>query len=129
VQGDPAGLAAVARGGALNLAGAAVSAAATLALTVLVTRQFSRPVAGAFFAATSLFLIVEAIANLGAYNGAIYFIARLRSLHAESRIPAILRAAIIPVAVSSLAASAAMLIFAEPLAHGLLGGHLSHGGR
>jgi len=51
VQGDPAGLAAVARGGALNLAGAAVSAAATLALTVLVTRQFSRPVAGAFFAA------------------------------------------------------------------------------
>src|SRR5690348_11711799 len=73
-----AGLAEVARGSALNLAGAVISAAATLATTVIVTRHFSRAVAGAFVTATSLFLIVEAIAGLGAGNGAVYFIARLR---------------------------------------------------
>jgi O-antigen/teichoic acid export membrane protein len=126
-RSDDAGLTEIASGATLNLGGAAISAAATLGLTILVTRHFGRAEAGAFFAATSLFLIVEAVANLGAYNGAIYFIARLRSLHEESRIPAILREAIIPVAVVSVAAAAAMLVFAEPLARGLLGGHLTHG--
>ena len=80
-----AGLAEVARGSALNLAGAVVSAAATLATTVIVTRHFSRAVAGAFVTATSLFLIVEAIAGLGAGNGAVYFIARLRPASAKGR--------------------------------------------
>jgi len=122
-----AGLAEVARGGVLNLAGAAVSAVATLGITILVTRHFHREIAGAFFAATSLFLIAEAVAGLGAFNGAVYFIARLRSLHAESRIPVILRAAAIPVAVCSVAAAAALVIFALPLARGLLGSQLSHG--
>jgi O-antigen/teichoic acid export membrane protein len=117
----------VARGSTLNLAGAAFSAAATLGVTLLVTRKFSPPVAGAFFAATSLFLIIETIANLGAYNGLIYFIARMRSLRSRGRIPALLRSAVIPVAGVSVAAAAAVLIFAEPLARLLLGGHLSHG--
>ena len=121
------GLAEVARGGVLNLAGAGISAAATLGVTVLVTRHFSRSAAGAFFAATSLFLIIETLSNLGAFNGAIYFIARLRSLHAEHRIPAVLRAAIVPVAICSTAAAVAMAVFAEPLARLLLGGHLSRG--
>jgi len=122
-----AGLAEVARGGVLNLAGAAVSAVATLGITILVTRHFHREIAGAFFAATSLFLIAEAVAGLGAFNGVVYFIARLRSLHAESRIPVILRAAAIPVAVCSVAAAVALVIFALPLARGLLGSQLSHG--
>lgn len=122
-----AGLAEVARGGVLNLGGAAVSAVATLGITILVTRHFHREIAGAFFAATSLFLIAEAVAGLGAFNGAVYFIARLRSLQAESRIPVILRAAVIPVAVCSVAAAVALVIFALPLARGLLGSQLSHG--
>ncbi|MEP7023929.1 MAG: polysaccharide biosynthesis C-terminal domain-containing protein [Actinomycetota bacterium] len=125
---DPAGLAEVARGSSLNLVGVIISAAATLGTTIIVTRQFSRPVAGAFFTATSLFLIVEAIANLGAYNGAIYFIARLRSVRADSKIPAMLRAAALPVAVASVASAAAMLLLAHPLARLLLGGHLEKGG-
>ena len=122
-----AGLAEVARGGVLNLAGAAVSAVATLGITILVTRHFHQEIAGAFFAATSLFLIAEAVSGLGAFNGAVYFIARLRSLHAESRIPVILKAAVIPVAVCSVAAAVALVIFALPLARGLLGSQLSHG--
>src|SRR6266700_4156096 len=122
------GLAEVARGGTLNLAGAAISAVATLGMTVIVTRQFSKPVAGAFFTAISLFLIIEAVASLGAYTGAVYFVARLRSLGEDGRIPAILRAAVIPVIVASVLGTALMLLVAGPLAHILLHGHLGRGG-
>jgi O-antigen/teichoic acid export membrane protein len=121
-------LADVARGGTLNLAGAAASALATVCITVLVAREFSKPVAGAFFTATSLFLIVEAVAGLGAYTGAVYFIARLRSLGEQDRIPVILRAAIVPVVAASVAAAVVLLLIGNLVARGLLGGHLGHGG-
>jgi O-antigen/teichoic acid export membrane protein len=121
-------LAEVARGSTLNLVGVAVAAATTLALTVLVTRLFSGPVAGTFFSATSLFLIIESVASLGAFSGVVYFIARLRLLGEEDRINAILRAAIIPVVIASLTGTALLLLFAEPLARLLLGGHLGHDG-
>jgi O-antigen/teichoic acid export membrane protein len=124
--GDATGLGEIARGSTLNLGGAAVVAATTLGVTVLVTRHFSAPVAGAFFTATSLFLLFEVIAGLGAYAGVIYFIPRLRSLGAESRIPIILRAAIVPVAVCSVVAAGVLLLAAGPLARGLLGGHVYH---
>jgi len=120
-------LAEIARGSSLNLVGAAVSAAATLGSTVLVTQLFSKPVAGAFFSATSLFLIVESVASLGAYTGAVYFIARLRLLGEEGRINAILRAAIIPVVVASVTGTVALLLFAGPIADVLTGGHLASG--
>jgi O-antigen/teichoic acid export membrane protein len=145
-----AGLAEVARGSALNLAGAVISTAATLATTVIVTRHFSRAVAGAFVTATSLFLIVEAIAGLGAGNGAVYFIARLRPARTKSPpsdesgqpagpsgppegaahapVAAILRAAVRPVLVASLLSAGLMLVFAGPLARLLAGGPLGHGG-
>jgi O-antigen/teichoic acid export membrane protein len=121
-------LAEVARGSTLNLAGAVVSAGTTVALTVLVTRLFRPSVAGAFFSATSLFLILESVTSLGAYAGAVYFIARLRLFGAEGRIKVILRAAIIPVVVASVTAASVLLLFATPLARGLLGGHLGHAG-
>jgi len=114
------GLARVARGGAVNLFGAVISAAASVGLTVVVTRTFGRSAVGTFFVATSLFLIIEAVTNLGAYNGTIYFIARLRALRAERRIPAIIRATIIPVAISSVIGSAGLIVFAHPLARILL---------
>jgi O-antigen/teichoic acid export membrane protein len=121
---DGAGLSKIARGSTLNLAGAGISAAATLGVTVLVTREFSRPVAGAFFAAISLFLIIETLANLGAYNGVIYFIARLSR---PRQLKAMLRVAVIPVVVVSVAAGCALFVFAEPLARLLLGGHVARG--
>lgn len=116
-------LAEVARGGALNLVGAVVAAAATVGITVLVTRRFSKDYAGVFFTATSAFLIVEAVASLGANNGLVYFIARLRSLGEQRRIPAILRAAVVPVVVASLLGTALMFLLAGPLAHVLLSGN------
>jgi O-antigen/teichoic acid export membrane protein len=121
-------LAEVARGSTLNLVGAVVASAATFAITVLVTHMSSPSVAGAFFSATSLFLIVESVASLGAYTGAVYFIARLRLLGEEGRINAILRAAVIPVVVVSVTGAVTLLLFAGPLARVLLGGHLGQGG-
>jgi O-antigen/teichoic acid export membrane protein len=118
----------VARGGALNLVGAGVAAVATLAVTVVITRHFSKPVAGAFFTAISLFLIVESAAGLGAYVGLVNFIARLRRLGHEDRVPTILRAAVIPVVAVSVSAAAVLIILARPLAHLLLSGHLGRAG-
>jgi O-antigen/teichoic acid export membrane protein len=117
-----AGLRGVARGGVVNLVGAFISAASTVALTIIVTRNFSKTAVGTFFVAMSLFLIVEAVTNLGAYNGTIYFIARLRALNAERRIPAIIRATVIPVVISSVIGAAALIIFVHPLARVLLAG-------
>jgi O-antigen/teichoic acid export membrane protein len=125
--GGQAKLAEVARGSTLNLVGAGVSALTTVGVTVFVTREFSPSIAGAFFTATSAFLIVEAVASLGANVGLVYFIARLRSLGEEKRIPAILRAAIIPVVVASVILTAVMLGLASPLAHVLLSGHVGKG--
>jgi O-antigen/teichoic acid export membrane protein len=120
-------LAEVARGSTLNLVGAMISAAATLGVTVFVTRHFSRPVAGAFFTAISVFLIAEAIGSLGVKTGIVYFIARLRSLGEERRIPRIIRAAIIPVLLASLVVMTTMFVLADPLAHVLLSGRLGQG--
>ncbi len=116
------GISQIARGSALNLLGAAIYLAATLGATVVVTREFSRPVAGAFFAATSLFLILEEFAVLGADNGLVYYIARLRSIGAQSEIRPVLRTAMAPVVVASLIAAALVVAFAHPLASALLAG-------
>ncbi|MGO9082382.1 MAG: lipopolysaccharide biosynthesis protein [Streptosporangiaceae bacterium] len=123
-SGDHTGLNRIARGSTLNLVGAGLSAAATMAVTVLVAREFTKPAAGAFFAATSLFLIIETLANLGAYNGAIYFLARLRT---PGQVATMMRVAVVPVVVLSVAAGWALFAFAGPLAHMLLGGHLEQG--
>jgi O-antigen/teichoic acid export membrane protein len=127
-RGGPDRLADVARGGTLNLAGAAVAAVSAVAITVLITRHFSKPAAGAFFTAISLFLIVEAAASLGAYVGAVNFIARLRRLGHDWRIPAILRTAIIPVTAVSVTAAVILLLLAGPLAQTLLSSHLGPAG-
>ena len=119
-------MAEVARGSTMNLVGAVISALTTIAITVLVTRLFSPPVAGAFFSATSLFLIVESVATLGAYAGAVYFIARLRVLGEERRIAVVLRAAIIPVTVASVTGAVTLIVFGTPLARLLLSNHLGH---
>jgi O-antigen/teichoic acid export membrane protein len=124
---DAAGIAEIARGSTLNLVGAAVAAAATVGVTVLVARAFTRPVAGAFFTATSLFVIVEMAANLGAYTGLIYFIPRLRATGDDDRIRVMLRRAIAPVVLASLVAAALLLVFAEPLARAMLAGHQPSG--
>src|SRR5579862_3318672 len=121
-------LAGVARGSAVNMAGAAIAGITTVAVTALVTRRFDKPVAGAFFTAISLFLIVRAVAGLGANVGAVNFIARLRSLGQPAKIPLIIRAALIPVVVVSVTVAAGLFLGAGPLAHLALSGRLGESG-
>lgn len=118
----------MARGGLLNLVGAAVAGFGTVALTLVITRSFSEAAAGAFFTAMSLFLIIEAVASLGAATGTVYFIARLRSLGQQHRIPEVMRSATRPVAVVSVAAAVALVLLATPVARLLVHGQLGHAG-
>ena len=125
--GPSPGLDRVARGGVAGLAGAMISALATVAVTVAVTRNFSRAQAGVFFAATSLFLIVSGVANLGAYNGVVYFVARFRALGRPDRIDGALRAAIRPVAIVSCLVAIVLFALARPVARALIAGGVATG--
>lgn len=58
-------MARVARGGAMALLGAVVSAISGFVLVVVVTRLFSPHLAGVLFAATSAFLVLLALVSLG----------------------------------------------------------------
>src|SRR5260370_42562676 len=121
--GKPDRVAEVRRGSPLNLFGSAISAAATLAATVVITREFPKAVAGTFFTAIAVFYIVSSIAGMGTNVGLTYFIARLRSLGEERKIPSIQRIAIIPVIVVSLATAALMILLPHPPAHPVLNPH------
>ncbi|CAM3981787.1 lipopolysaccharide biosynthesis protein [Nocardiopsis rhodophaea] len=106
----------VARGGAVNLVGAVAGAVLNTLLVIAVTRGFDQRTAGILFAATSVFLIVAAIANLGTSNGIVYFVARLRAVGAAGQVGRVLRMALGPVVVVSVAAGAAMFAFAGAVA-------------
>ncbi|MCW2698983.1 MAG: multi antimicrobial extrusion protein MatE [Blastococcus sp.] len=116
-----AGLPSIARGGALNLAGAGISAIAGVLLVVVVTRALPQRDAGVFFALTSVFLLAEMVARLGTGTGLVYFIARLRSLGRTDRIRAFQRVALTPVVVLSLITCAVLVTWAPELAR-LVGG-------
>ena len=118
----------VGRGSTLNLFSAAVAAVTTTLVTVLITRAFSKTEAGAFFTATSAFIILNAVAGMGTSIGLTYFIARLRSMGEEKRIPGMVRIAIVPVVLVSVLATLLMIVLAEPLAHLVLRGRTDTSG-
>lgn len=119
--------ASLARGGAANLLGAALSALANVGLVATVARGFSKVEAGAFFSAVSVFLILVAATRLGTDTGLVYFIARCRALGAPERVSFYLRAAFPPVAAMATTVGAALFLLAPLLAGALLreeAGHL-----
>ncbi len=109
----------LARGGLGNLLGAAVSAVANFGVAVLIARSGSATEAGHFFAATSVFLLLEVIGRLGADTGLVYFIARWRALDQSERIPLAIRAALTPCVALSVLMGAVVFAFAPAIAHGL----------
>ncbi|MGW9553655.1 lipopolysaccharide biosynthesis protein [Nocardiopsis sp. NPDC055551] len=113
------GLRRVLRGGVVNMAGAVVGAALNLALIVAITRAFSQETAGLLFSATSVFLIMAAVAGLGAPDGLVYFIARMRLFGRAGGVPALLRTAMGPAVVLSLVVALLLFVFARPLAQAL----------
>lgn len=116
-----AGLAGLARGGALGLLGSAVSAGSALVVVVAVTALLPATTAGQFFTVTSLFLIGQAVARLGTNTSLVYFVARMRALGEPERIAGCLRLAVRPVAAVGTLLGAAMFAVAPWVGEALFG--------
>jgi O-antigen/teichoic acid export membrane protein len=113
------GLRRVLRGGIVNLVGTTVGAALNLALIVMITRAFSQDAAGLLFAATSVFMVAAAVANVGAPDGLVYFIARMRVFGRADGAGRLLRLAMGPTVAAACLLGLVMLLFADPMARAL----------
>lgn len=106
----------VARGGAVGLAGAAVSAVSGFVLVVVVARLYEKDAAGVFFAVSSLFLVLGAVAGLGADTGLGRFMLRFEALGRRGDIPAALQAAFRPPLVLAVVLAIGLFALADPVA-------------
>ncbi len=106
----------LARGGSVNVLGTVASAILTFALTLAITRGLPREVAGVFFTASSAFLVVVGMAQLGTNTGLVYFIARTRVLGRPALVSAYARSASIPVLVWTTCLAVLLWISAPTLA-------------
>ncbi|WP_213452823.1 lipopolysaccharide biosynthesis protein [Rhizomonospora bruguierae] len=118
VDAPPRAVAAVARGGLANLAGAGFAGAAGVAVTWLVARALGPAHAGAFFAATAAFTLVGGVARLGTPTGLVYWPARLRARGETRLLGTCLRAGLLPVAAVSVPLAAGVWLAAPRFAHG-----------
>lgn len=106
----------VARGGALNLVGAGVSAAGSFLVVVVVANELTEEAAGQLFTGVSVFLIGVAICTLGTDTGLARFLLA-REAHGEhAELHATTRIAFWPVASTTLVVAAAILALADPFA-------------
>ncbi|MFC3491298.1 MATE family efflux transporter [Glycomyces rhizosphaerae] len=106
-----------ARGGLVNLVGAAVSGLGGLAVTWLAAVALSPAEAGAFFAATSVFLLAGAIARLGTPTGLVYWVARLHKNGRDGAVGSVLRLGLWPAAIVSTATAFGLLLAAPMFTH------------
>jgi len=113
-------MATVARGGAIGLVGAGVSAVAGFGLIVVVSNTYVTSTAGTFFTATSAFFILVSLATLGVDAGLSRFMLRFEAMGRARDVPLLLRAALRPVLVVSVLLCVALLIMSEQLA-GVMG--------
>ncbi len=106
----------VARGGALNLFGAAVYGIANFGFVFLVARQLGAKAAGPLLVGIAVFTVARGIAVLGANTGLIRMISRERALGNHHHLRPLVRIAIGPVALAACVLAATMFAAAEPLA-------------
>ena len=121
-MGAEADVGILARRGAVNVLGAGGSAVLNFLLVVAVTRTLPPDEAGTFFAVTSLFLLLVALARLGSGTGLVYFIARFRALGRPDLISDCVRIALGPVFLLSALLAAVLLLAADPVAEALVRG-------
>jgi O-antigen/teichoic acid export membrane protein len=106
----------IARGGAVNMIGAVVSAGASFLFVVVVTNSFDSATAGMLFSATSAFLILAGIALLGTDAGLARFLLRSEVVGRPSDIRTCIRIARRPVVVASTMLAFLVLLSADWLA-------------
>jgi O-antigen/teichoic acid export membrane protein len=121
-----ANLVRVARGGTLNVVGALANGLLAALLTVIVARAYDRPVAGAFFAATSMYLIVTSIAELGVDAGLQRWIPRYLVAERHADVRTTMRIALRPVYVLATLLTVGTLVAAPAVAHTRLSGGNPH---
>lgn len=109
----------IARGGAINLVGAVVSAVGGFLLVVVVTNEFDEATAGRLFAGVSAFLIGVAVATLGTDTGLARFVLPQEASGAHRRIRSTLKIALVPVLGAAVLLAVGALVAAEPLASAL----------
>jgi O-antigen/teichoic acid export membrane protein len=112
-----ADISAVARGGLLNLVGAAGTGILTFALVTVLTRGLGAASYGAFVSAMGLYTVLSNTAELGADTGLVRTIARLRALDRVRDIRKTVFVAVIPPLVVGTLFGAAMWFWAPQLAH------------
>ncbi|QMU77842.1 polysaccharide biosynthesis protein [Streptacidiphilus sp. PB12-B1b] len=110
-----------ARGSWIGLVGSAVNAVAGFALVALCTHGLGASAAGAVFTGIAVFTILSNGLKLGADTGLVRFVSRDRTATGGARTGALLRIAVLPVLLVSVAAMLALLLF-PPVAHALLPG-------
>jgi O-antigen/teichoic acid export membrane protein len=113
---DRATLGGVARGGVLNMIGAAFSSLAGFAVTVLTVRGLGKDQAGVLFSATAAFLIATMVAKLGTPTALVYWLSRLRVLNRHDLLRRCLTVALGPVVIAGLLTGAALYIWAPAAA-------------
>ena len=111
----------LARRGTASVLGAAASAVFGVVLVVIVTNGFTPAVAGTLFAATSVFLILEAVAVLGTDTGLVKWLPTLLASGRAVDVRRTLLIATAPVLLVSVAGGAALYAAAGPLATALVG--------
>ncbi|KUG57123.1 hypothetical protein AVL62_15130 [Serinicoccus chungangensis] len=106
----------MARGGSVNLAGAAVAAGSQFVLVLILTNFFDAELAGVVFAATSLILILAGLAALGTDTGLARFLLRFEELGRHGDVRTAVWVAGLPVLGISVTLAAALFFGAEALA-------------
>jgi len=112
-----ADISAMARGGLLNLVGAAGTGIFTFALVTVLTRGLGPASYGAFVSAMGLFTVLSNTAELGADTGLVRTISRLRALDRVRDIRKTIFVAVIPPLVIGSLFGVAMWLWAPELAH------------
>jgi O-antigen/teichoic acid export membrane protein len=107
----------MARGGLLNLVGAAGTGIFTFALVTVLTRGLGPASYGAFVSAQGVFTILSNTAELGADTGLVRTIARLRALDRVRDIRKTLYVGVIPPLLVGTLFAVAMWFWAPQLAH------------
>lgn len=109
----------LARGGLLNIFGAAATACAQIGIIVILARWTGPVTLGIFAATTSLFLILASAARLGTTSGLVYFITQLRVMNALDQIRPLLKTGLQPVIAASVVLSITLLAAAGPVARAI----------
>ena len=109
-------VAGVARGGTANLIGAAVYGLSGFVLLIVLNRGLGVADAGVVVVAIAIFNILVVLAGLGTATGLVRTIARLRAVGRAEQIPHMMRIALVPVAVLSVAAASGLWIASPWLA-------------